>query len=502
MRASQENSATATVCSSGSTAPTAPTGNSENKNGENNSRNNSRNQSSSNGSVNKNVNSSTNSSGTGSRSAVYLRVYDISGGAAKIWSPIVLGRKVDGVWHSGVEVFGYEYFYGGGIVKMLPDNVEDTFGISPTRIHHLGYTTMMRNQFEKHLIAVMPMFSREVYDLVNWNCNHFSEHATRHLVDRGIPSYILDLPHEICKTFMGKIVLNFFKMLQGGSAPVTIDDPQHPSRVLGKSARRNGGPRRNSCPPTPSVSHPGHTESYKINGFENNDDGPSLSNFSTANNIVNGSTKTSIRSTQRRRTHTANSTVVVQAAAAAAASAASAASSETKQPSAKKLDRNRTSSSSAKTSQSVTFKNSLPIPENDRNISIGMFDETNVKTIMGGKLQDRTDTQLVFSPRHKRLYELERDKYAIHPNRQHTNTSNNSSINSSINHHHHRRSRNSLDGNVISTGCPAVVPALSHTTVRRVSHGGRNVPTSTRRTVIGQRSYSVGPKNRYAPSVR
>lgn len=196
------------------------------------------------------------SGGSGGRSnPVCLRVYDISGGAARIWSPIVLGRRVEGVWHSGVEVFGYEYFYGGGIVKMRPENVENTFGIVPLKTHHLGSTNISRVEFENHLQAIKPMFKREVYDLVNWNCNHFSDHVSRHLLNRSIPAYILDLPNEIHSTFMGKIILNFIKMMHGGSAPIGIDDPEHPSKVLGERTRRS------SCP---AVATPGSKKPLKI----------------------------------------------------------------------------------------------------------------------------------------------------------------------------------------------------------------------------------------------
>eukprot|EP01056_Protomagalhaensia_sp_Gyna25_P001412 Protomagalhaensia_sp_Gyna_25__1411@NODE_1711_length_1594_cov_272_495820_g1161_i1_p1_GENE_NODE_1711_length_1594_cov_272_495820_g1161_i1NODE_1711_length_1594_cov_272_495820_g1161_i1_p1_ORF_typecomplete_len382_score36_94Peptidase_C97/PF05903_14/2_7e34_NODE_1711_length_1594_cov_272_495820_g1161_i1591204 len=180
----------------------------------------------------------------GVHNAVRLRVYDISQGAARCWSPFLLGRHVEGIWHSGIEVYGYEYFYGGGIVKMRPDVVESTFGIKPSRIHDLGVTSMDRSAFERWLVSIMPEFRKEVYDLVKWNCNHFTDHVARKLVGQSIPDYIRDLPQAVCTSLVGRLILLFIRMTQGGNAPIGIDDPQHPSQRL---TRR----RRYSCPASP-----------------------------------------------------------------------------------------------------------------------------------------------------------------------------------------------------------------------------------------------------------
>lgn len=72
---------------------------------------------------------------------VSLYVYDLSMGAAKAMSTALIGKQIgawrraagpgsagelhheclhpDGIWHTGVEVFGQEYFFGGGI-QVLP----------------------------------------------------------------------------------------------------------------------------------------------------------------------------------------------------------------------------------------------------------------------------------------------------------------------------------------------------------------------------------------------
>jgi hypothetical protein len=39
---------------------------------------------------------------------------------AKALSPMLLGKQIEGVWHSSLIVYGKEYFYGGGICISSP----------------------------------------------------------------------------------------------------------------------------------------------------------------------------------------------------------------------------------------------------------------------------------------------------------------------------------------------------------------------------------------------
>lgn len=46
---------------------------------------------------------------------VVVHLYDLSGGMAKVFSPMFLGKQIEGIWHTGIFVYGKEYYYGGGI---------------------------------------------------------------------------------------------------------------------------------------------------------------------------------------------------------------------------------------------------------------------------------------------------------------------------------------------------------------------------------------------------
>jgi desumoylating isopeptidase 1 len=34
---------------------------------------------------------------------------------AKVFSPMFLGKEIQGIWHTGIIVYGIEYYFGGGI---------------------------------------------------------------------------------------------------------------------------------------------------------------------------------------------------------------------------------------------------------------------------------------------------------------------------------------------------------------------------------------------------
>jgi hypothetical protein len=46
---------------------------------------------------------------------VKLFIYDLSGGLAKILSPLFLAHMIEGVWHTSIVVYDKEYYYGGFI---------------------------------------------------------------------------------------------------------------------------------------------------------------------------------------------------------------------------------------------------------------------------------------------------------------------------------------------------------------------------------------------------
>jgi hypothetical protein len=50
-------------------------------------------------------------------SSVYVYIYDITKGLARQLSLPLIGKHLDGVWHTGIVAFGREWFFGGGGIE-------------------------------------------------------------------------------------------------------------------------------------------------------------------------------------------------------------------------------------------------------------------------------------------------------------------------------------------------------------------------------------------------
>ncbi|KAE9036354.1 hypothetical protein PR001_g8865 [Phytophthora rubi] len=138
---------------------------------------------------------------------VTLHVYDLSHGMARQLSPALLGKTIDGVWHTGVLVFGREYFFGGGgIQAMAPELVVQRYGMNPVRTIALGETSRTQQELEQFLRDNSARFTDATYDLLRHNCNNFSDEVAKFLVGSGIPQYILDLPNEALNSPFGAML--------------------------------------------------------------------------------------------------------------------------------------------------------------------------------------------------------------------------------------------------------------------------------------------------------
>lgn len=132
---------------------------------------------------------------------VELAVYDLSNGLASQMSQAILGQRIDGIWHTGVLVYGYEYFFGGGIQKLPIGQFTSTNGLHPVQILHLGDTTIPQHLFEQYLSTLRSRYTQETYDLIHHNCNNFADEISKHLLGgAGIPSHIVDLPRIVFST--------------------------------------------------------------------------------------------------------------------------------------------------------------------------------------------------------------------------------------------------------------------------------------------------------------
>lgn len=148
-----------------------------------------------------------------STSPVLLHIYDLSQGMARQFSPAILGKSIDGIWHTGVVVFGYEYYFGGGICYDPP--LCTPYG-NPKETIELGRTSKTKVEFFDFLVSISTRFSMRNYHVLDNNCNNFSDVCCKFLLGESaeIPRYIIDLPNEAINSPLGPMLRPLLENMQ------------------------------------------------------------------------------------------------------------------------------------------------------------------------------------------------------------------------------------------------------------------------------------------------
>eukprot|EP00250_Pteridium_aquilinum_P013551 c21413_g1_i1 orf=381-1244(-) len=142
---------------------------------------------------------------------VLLNVYDLSQGLARQLSTTFLGKAIDGIWHTGIVVFGNEYYFGGGI-QSCPEG-QTPYG-RPMKVVDLGYTEVPKEVFEDYLQDISPRYTAQTYSLLQHNCNNFSDEVSQFLCGVGIPDFILKLPEEVMNSPMGALIMPMIQQFE------------------------------------------------------------------------------------------------------------------------------------------------------------------------------------------------------------------------------------------------------------------------------------------------
>lgn len=145
---------------------------------------------------------------------VQLAVYDLTRGMARSMSQAILGQRIDGVWHTGIVVYGYEYYFGGGIQKTAWGVFAQSNQMQPVQVLDMGMTTKSIQEFEAYLNTIQSRFTMMTYDLINNNCNNFADTICQFLVGHGIPSHIVDLPRIVFSTPGGAMLRPMIENMQ------------------------------------------------------------------------------------------------------------------------------------------------------------------------------------------------------------------------------------------------------------------------------------------------
>ncbi|XP_033745932.1 uncharacterized protein LOC117331352 [Pecten maximus] len=137
---------------------------------------------------------------------VKLHVYDLSKGMARGLSAAFLGKQIDGIWHTGIVVYGQEFYYGGtGGIEACPPC--GTILGQPDTVEELGMTQIPYDMFLGYLTEqAQSSFRPSCYHLLEHNCNTFSSEVAQFLTGKDIPSHIIGLPAEVLSTPFGQMI--------------------------------------------------------------------------------------------------------------------------------------------------------------------------------------------------------------------------------------------------------------------------------------------------------
>lgn len=144
---------------------------------------------------------------------VTLNIYDVSKGVARQVSTTFLGKAIEAIWHTGIIVYGKEYYFGAG--RSIQDCPAGSMPHgSPVSVVDLGVTLVTKDVFDTYLQGISPRYTAETYSLLSCNCNHFTNEVAQFLVDATIPDYILQLPNEILSSPMGALMVPMIQNLE------------------------------------------------------------------------------------------------------------------------------------------------------------------------------------------------------------------------------------------------------------------------------------------------
>ncbi|CAF0759698.1 unnamed protein product [Brachionus calyciflorus] len=102
-----------------------------------------------------------------------------------------------GIYHSGVEIYGVEYGYGGhpfpfsGIFEMIPKDTEElgeSFKFKESI--EIGRTDFTKSEIEQIIALIGREFRGIDYHLINKNCNSFSSKFCKTLCGEDIPPWV------------------------------------------------------------------------------------------------------------------------------------------------------------------------------------------------------------------------------------------------------------------------------------------------------------------------
>ena len=155
-----------------------------------------------------------NSTGPSEAFLLGIHVYDLTGGFLARHGRTLIGKECRGILHSAVVVYGFEYFFEGGVCRTPKGKTR--FGPEYEFVN-VGCTCIKQAEFERWVRKEeRRQFKLCDYDSVRHNCHHFTSLAVQLLCGSAAPEFLLENTRDLACSPLGKLILPLFSRITGG----------------------------------------------------------------------------------------------------------------------------------------------------------------------------------------------------------------------------------------------------------------------------------------------
>ncbi|BGP15465.1 hypothetical protein JCM10213_001762 [Rhodosporidiobolus nylandii] len=133
---------------------------------------------------------------------IELYAYDLSNGMASVYGPMLVGRPLEGIWHTSLVLYNMEVFYGQGISVISPPGT--THHGTPKKRIPVGSTQLDKDTVLAYLQGLQQTYTAEAYHLLNFNCNVFTNDVLGFLNGQQIPAEIRNQASDLVSTPFGQ----------------------------------------------------------------------------------------------------------------------------------------------------------------------------------------------------------------------------------------------------------------------------------------------------------
>jgi hypothetical protein len=162
-------------------------------------------------------------SSSASAASVELHLYDLSGGMARSFAPMLGLPLLEAIWHSSVVIRetdgrATEHFFGFGVQQAAAGTTP--FGRA-MRVLPLGRTELDAETRESLLADLSERYRPHHYNLVSNNCNHFANEFAELVCGAGAPTEVVGQAAALLRTPLGQMVEPWLRQMEGFTGRAT-----------------------------------------------------------------------------------------------------------------------------------------------------------------------------------------------------------------------------------------------------------------------------------------